>query len=349
MKKTKYLLFLVGLAGLCTLTAAPPQQAKLQYSWEKESKARVRINELLQAGLYDSAIACCIAARSTNGLGYDDIERALATAYWHKGEKERAYQYMLNQADYHLRLNGGGGHPFDMLYDFSFGDAIPTDTFLEHIVINKISGYYQSLHYFPERNAGLKLLRYEYRDQKLIHRNQYRQQQCADEACRSRAAQEFGEQRAALYHEITEWLKQQGKLYSESETGPAAIFQYSFIRQMQDPEDHVFFRPLVYEAMSRGKIKPDLYVAELVAAAELQGADSTRQALLRDSLCRIYKCTIRGSSGKKYIIYDQGDSVTYIDKDSFDTRPFRITVQDSTGKLRLILVDSVISVPSPSK
>lgn len=278
------------------------------------------IRQLIETGLYDSAISRCAADRAAGRLSYATQEMALACAYWHKGDKSRAYQYVQHDADYQLRLHGGSGDPFQMLYDYSFGDALAGDPFLEQVIADQVAHYYaQKMAYYPERNTGLKLMLLDYEWKKTDARYAYSLGKCADATCRENLHAALNETRGLLADKLRTLINDNnGKLYTERDIGPAAEKQFTLLGNSSRPADQVFAEALLRKALEDQQITPDTYVYRLLSIARNAGMDAKRLFSMQDSLCRMYKCraTILDTGRRTLTFYDAGNE-TPVNADSF--------------------------------
>lgn len=327
MKKTVFLATMLCLAGFFTIIPAQ-DQGKLQNivkeSMKRQEAEKERLSALFAAKQYDSVISYCSSAQTRNALNYDDRELSLATAYWHKGDKTTAYQYVQNAAEYTLRLNGGGGGPFAMLYDYSFGPALPSDTFLEQMIIVKVSDYYKAMEYYPDRSTGLQLTLNHYRSQKLMQRYFYELKNSQSEKEKKELSTRYEEEKDRIDDWLLTLLKENKKIFSRHDIGPANEKQFSMICNFSKPEYFAACLPLLYQAMLDKEINPDEYVRALVAEEQLKDKHKDLSGL-KDSLCRVYKCKISiwDSTGRRMISYVTGDTM-YLGKDT-------AYIQDANG------------------
>lgn len=316
--KKNHLVALIAVA--VALFAFIPQQSKdlgIPASFEAQRKEANTLRQLFAAGQYDSVINHCIAARAANTLGYTDQEQALATAWWYKGDKSRAYQYVLNNADYELALTGGAGNPFSMLYDLSFDTALATDRFLEQMITDRVTAYYsKSMHYYPECNTGLKLVILDYKLNLLRARYTYDLQHRGK---KDREALDVNYRDACNLqtNKLLALLHDNGdKLYTNRDIGPAADKQTGMFHFFNREEDQAFAVTLLRKAFENKEITPDSYVDALLAAERLKNDNEQRLSKLQDSLCRIYKCRRMIMDSLHRFISYSGDSVRVIRHDS---------------------------------
>ncbi|WP_118972517.1 hypothetical protein [Taibaiella koreensis] len=275
--------------------------------YKKESQAIAQLNTLFAAGQYDSAIQYCSRARKENFIDYSKLELALATAYWYKNDRSTAYLYVQNNADYGLKLTGGGGNPFDMLNDYTFGPALATDTFLQRLIVTRVSDYYRTLDYYPDRNTGLKLLLLNAQWQRLKEKHNYDQKQELSKARRLQIEQRYKEDVADWSQQLVSLLQDNGNLFTRTAVGPAAEEQISMIVNLDQLENLKACLPLVQRALQTGDIAADDYVAVLVAEQRLLASNTLNEARVRDSLCRVYRCkTVTFDSTGRGYSYAEG-------------------------------------------
>jgi len=294
--------------------------------YKKENEAIAQLNALFSAHQYDSAIRFCNRARKESLLDYSTLELALATACWYKNDRSTAYLYVQNSADYIMKLSGGGGDPFHMLRDYTFGPALASDTFLNRLITMRLSDYYRSLDYYPERSTGLKLM--------LLNEQL---QRCRDQYAyeKRHLPKEQLPQAEERYHEaMNEWsgqfmalLQDNQKLFTRSAIGPAAEKQMSMILNLDKPEYLKACLPLVQQACQAGDLSTDSYVEALIAECRLTEPDKLDESRMRDSLCRIHRCrsVIYDSTGRGYSYYEgkyitmKSDTLFYRSSDSTKT------------------------------
>jgi hypothetical protein len=322
MKKAGFAITLLCLAGLFANLAAQKRPLTQGMKWEgfdasqqKAKAAKEQLNILFSERQYDSAISYCNSDKG-KALWYGDLEMAKATAYWHLGDKTTAYQYVQKSADYDLSLNGGGGHPFQMLYNYDFGNALPSDTFLERIIINKVTDYYLALSYYPDRYTGLKLMLLDYRAQKLLHKHMHALSKAQTPDQKNTLVRQYLLDKEEMDEQFIALLQENGKLFSRHDIGPASEKQFSMIRNFKKQEHFDMCNPLLYQAMLQQEANPEMYVEAVIAAEKLKEGNRD-MAILKDSLCRVYKCKISiwDSTGTRLFSYATGDT-SYIGKDT---------------------------------
>lgn len=313
MKKGVRITGLVLIAGLI-YNALPAQHYRITVDKEAEAKRKTALNQLdilFKAHAYDSVISYCAKARKENLLDYSVLELALATASWYKGDRSTAYLYVQNDVDYNLKLNGGGGSPFSMLYDYQFGPALATDTFLERLITVKVSDYYRSLEYYPERNAGLRIMLLDHQRQRAKNRFEYEEQQATSKEQRDRLKQQLQQDNEDWATPFLQLLRDNQGLFTRRAIGPAAEKQVAMIASFDKPAYFDACRPLLQQALQSGEVQADGYVYILVAESKLAKPGKQDEDRLRDSLCRVYRCkdVIYDSTGRGYSYYT-GEYVT---------------------------------------
>jgi hypothetical protein len=340
MKKAGFLVGLCCATGLGTVILAQ-NDARIRNivkeSMSRQQAEKEKVNAFFTAKLYDSVISYCSANRASNVMSYDDAELAFATAYWYRGDKTTAYQYVQNAADYTLKLNGGGGSPFAMLSDYSFGPALASDTFLEQMIIVKVSDYYKAMEYYPDRSTGLQLMLADYRSQKLIQRHAYELQNSQSPEEKKQLNDRYEQEKDEIDSWFVSLLKENKKIYDRHEVGPANEKQFSMIRNFHKREYFEVCKPLLYQAMLHNEADPDVYVDAIVWEEKLK--DNIKDLSgFKDSLCRIYKCKISvwDSTGLKLFSYATGDTV-YMRKDT-------AYLQDNKGGI----MKHLLKAPAPS-
>ena len=330
MKKAGFAITLLCLAGLFANLAAQKRPLTQGMKWDgfeasqqKAKAAKEQLNIFFSNRQYDSAINYCNSDRG-KALWYSDLEMAKATAYWYIGDKTTAYQYVQNSANYDLSLNGGGGHPFQMLYNYDFGDALPSDTFLERIIINKVTDYYLAMSYYPDRRTGLRLMLMDYQAQKLLQKHMYALNKAQTSEEKNTLVKQYLLDKEEIDEQFLALLQENKKLFSRHDIGPANEKQFSMIENFKKQAYFDICKPLLYQAMLQQEANPEMYVEAIVAAEKLR--DGTKDlAGLKDSLCRVYKCKINiwDSTGTRLFSYVTGDTV-YIGKDT-------AYIQDANG------------------
>jgi hypothetical protein len=139
MKKGWLLFIIIFATGIFHIITA--QQFVIANYGKRAKIEQDKLKTLFEAGKYDSAISYCAEARKKGSLDYDDLEKALATAYWYKGDKASAYQYVINNTDYLLKTNAGTDAFSSMLYDYEYAYPLATDSFLEKIIEGKVTDF----------------------------------------------------------------------------------------------------------------------------------------------------------------------------------------------------------------
>lgn len=326
MKKVRLLLSILCSAVLCSSIVAQHRQEmwpRLKDTIEQKKAEKERLNALLTTRQYDSVISYCQAARTRDYYDYDDIELALATTYWYKGDKTTAYQYVQNAADYSLKLNGGGGSPFHMLYDYDFGTALASDTFLEQMIVGKVSDYYLAMTYYPDRSSGLRLMLLDYNEQKLTNKYWYDLDHATTEVERKTLKAQYDQEKETVDNRLVDLLKENKKIFTRHEIGPADEKQFRLIGNFHKQEQLATCIPLLYQAMVAKEIDPDAYVSALVSLERLKD-NNKDQHILQDSLCRIYKC-------KRSIIDSMGRMISYVTGDTTYLPKNATFLQDAKG------------------
>ncbi|MFA6060398.1 MAG: hypothetical protein WC756_19515 [Taibaiella sp.] len=287
MKKGSLLFTILLATGISGIITA---QQFVIASYEKRGKIEQdKLKTLFDAGKYDSAISYCAEARKKGTLNYDDLEKALATAYWYKGEKSTAYQYVINNTDYLLKTYAGANAFSSMLYDYEYAYPLATDSFLEKIIEGKVTDFYQKQKQdFHEAAIGLKFIMLDYRLQKLLAKYSYEIKHHAKDSIINKG--QFTEERDQLIKDYLDMVKQNNKLLTWKETGAAYDCQYSFLRQANDSALHAQLKPYFEKAFQAKEIQPGVYVNNLMWEIGLLEKDSARLDAIHDSLCVIYKC-----------------------------------------------------------
>ncbi len=342
MKKARLLFCVLGIVALCTTIAAQRRQqawTNLVERIERNKAEKEKLSALLATGQYDSVISYCQVVRAREYHDYDDIEMALATTYWLKGDKTTAYQYVQTDADYSLKLNGGGGSPFQMLYNYDYGTSLATDTFLEQMIVGKVSDYYLAMTYYPDRRTGLRLMLLDYNEQKLTNKYWYDRDHATTEAERKNLKAQYDQEKEIIDNRLVDLLKENKKIFNRHDVGPADEKQFRLIESFHKQEQFAACLPMLYQAMMDKEIDPDMYVSALVARERLK--DNTKnQAVLQDSLCRIYKCN-------RSIIDSMGRMFSYVTGDTIYLHRDTTYIQDAKGEpmkgVRKIITDSLNS------
>jgi hypothetical protein len=287
MKKGWLLFIIIFAAGIFHIIAA--QQFVIS-NYEKQRKIEQdKLKTLFEVGKYDSAISYCAEARKKGSLSYDDLEKALATAYWYKGEKSTAYQYVINNTEYLLKTNAGGDAFSNMLYDYEYAYPLATDLFLEKIIEGKVTDFYLKQD-FHEAAIGLKFIMLDYRLQKTFAKYNYELKHNVHDKETVKIKEQFIEEREELMKNYLDLVKQNDKLLTWKETGAAYDCQFAFLRQANDSSLYMQLQPYFEEAFKAKEIRPETYVNNLVWVIGLREKDDSRLETIRDSLCVIYKC-----------------------------------------------------------
>lgn len=302
MKRVRLFLLPVLLLGLFQIMTAQ-QKGYVDYE-TKRNLTRDQIKKLTDAGQYDSALSFCAVLRKNDDLGYDDLEQAQATIYWLKGDKNTAYQYVLNATDYLLKTNAGEHAFTNMLYDYDYAYPIATDSLLEKVIINKVSDFYSGLHDFPQCSSGLKFMLLDYRLNKLAEHKAYLLRQNPDAATLKKLQGQFPEQEEDLKKEYLEEIRQNGKILSWKEAGPGYKTQIAFLTHGGDSALHIQTQPYFEEAFKHNNLESYIYVDQLVWIAALNNKDSVSLERYHDSLCLLYDC----SSKQRIFRKKNGDS-----------------------------------------
>lgn len=333
MKKGMRIAGLVLIAGLL-YNALQAQHYRISIDKEAEAKRKLALKQLdtlFKAHAYDSVISYCAKARKENLLDYSVLELALATASWYKGDRSTAYLYVQNDVDYILKLNGGGGSPFSMLYEYDFGPALATDTFLERLVTVKVSDYYRSLEYYPERNTGLRIMLLDHQRQRAKNRFEYEEQRTTSKEQRDKLRQQLQQANEDWATSFLQLLHNNQELFTRSAIGPAAEKQVVMIASFDKTAYFDACRPLLQKALQSGGLQADDYVYILVAESKLTKPDRQDAEHLRDSLCRVYRC--------RNVIYDStGRGYSYYTGEYFTMKSDTIFYRDGNDSIRRIIV-----------
>lgn len=302
MKKVWIFIFITGICS--AIMARQPHHVRYV---EPEKTGQIHLKKLFEAGLYDSAIRYCAAARIKESMSYDELEQALANACWYKGDKHTAYQYVLNHTDYALKTYNGEHAFSSMLYDYDFSYPLATDSFLDKIIRDKVSDYYLKLD-FPDAAAGLKLILLDYQLQKQGGKYSYEIRNTPDPA-QKKILHDLGtEQSARLTEQFLDLLQQHGKLFTWKEAGTGYNAQYSYIRYADDSLLHLQLQPYFERSFLEKEISPETYVHERISVARLREKETIKLDRLYDSLCQVYHCaepslrTIRMAHGDSVLI-----------------------------------------------
>src|SRR5690349_6619536 len=141
MKKSTPLIILIALTGFGTLITAREKNSLVYDTSTTRDSLKGRITQLTETHQYDSAQRLCMAGRTSGDLHFDDLETGLANIYLAKGDKTTAYQYVLNNTNY-LIANAAPNFFPRMLYDYDYAYTLCTDSFLEKMVVDKVSDAY---------------------------------------------------------------------------------------------------------------------------------------------------------------------------------------------------------------
>lgn len=315
MKKGWFFLLLTLLPGLYYMITA--QEHRYIQLENKQRIERNKIRALIAEGLYDSALSYCASLRKQDKLGYSDLETALANIYWHKGDKNTAYQYVLNHVDYNLRLFAGDGAFSDMLFDFDYAYPLATDSFLEQVVTDKIRDFYLKQD-FPEVGTGLKFIMLKYQLSKCTERYYYDLKQQKDSTQHNTIINQYKERVSEMKEKFLDIIREHNKLMTWKEVGSGAQSQFSFIYLINDADLHHQLEPFFEKAYRDKSITPEVYVSELVRRAEISDPAINNREKLRDSLCAVYGCTLEA---KRIIITEKGDTIVYYETNNIGTPP----------------------------
>lgn len=315
MKKGWFFLLLMLLPGLYYVIIA--QEREYIQLENKQDIERNKVKVLIEAGLYDSALSYCATLRKQDKLGYSELETALANIYWHKGDKNTAYQYVLNHVDYNLRLSAGDEAFSNMLYDFDYAYPLATDTFLEHVVTDKVRDFYLKQD-FPEVGTGLKFITLKYQLSKCTERYRYDLKQQKDSSQHNALTNQYKERVSEMKEKFLDIIREHNRLLTWKEVGSGAQSQFSFIYLTEDADLHHQLEPFFEKAYQDKSITPEVYVSELVERSEISSPAINRGDKLRDSLCVIYGCRL---GTKRIIITDKGDTIVYYETNNVRTPP----------------------------
>jgi hypothetical protein len=287
MKKGWLLFTAIFATGIFHIIAA--QQFVISNYEQQKKIEQDKLKTLFETGKYDSVISYCTEARKKGSLDYDDLEKALATAYWYKGDKATAYQYVINSTEYLLKTNAGRYVFSSMLYDYEYAYPLATDSFLEKIIEGKVTDFYLKQD-FHEAAVGLKFIMLDYRYQKLLAKYFYdlKHHTAKEETANIRNL--FVEEKEQLMKNYLDLIKQNDKLLTWKEAGAAYDCQYSFLWQSNDSALHAQLQPYFEKGFKNKDIEPNKYVGQLVRVAGLQEKDLAKLERLHDSLCVVYNC-----------------------------------------------------------
>jgi hypothetical protein len=256
------------------------------------------LGQLLRSGAYDTAQTKAAQYRKAGLLSYQSHEKINATLAYLKGNKERAYQYVLKDADYRLRLNGGGGDPYDFIVDYNLCLPLVQDTLLAHMVHTKVNDFYRSLPY-PDPGTGLALSHMYYQWQK----NWNRSDSCMSDSCRTACQPVIREQSESIVEKLLRLLDEHGGFYTLHEIGPAYNYQFSIIRELQEPDLRRKLLPYYFNSMQQGNFSKHAYVTMLLEQELWENPGSAGyQEARRDSLCSVFGCRHYVDSATQHVI-----------------------------------------------
>ena len=256
------------------------------------------LGQLLRSGAYDTAQTKAAQYRKAGLLSYQSHEKINATLAYLKGNKERAYQYVLKDADYRLRLNGGGGNPYDFIVDYNLCLPLVQDTLLVHMVHTKVNEFYRSLPY-PDPGTGLVLSHMYYQWQK----NWNRSDSCMSDSCRTACQPVIREQSESIVEKLLRLLDEHGGFYSLHEIGPAKSYQFLMLGEVPNPARQKTLLPYYYKLMQAGEFSKHSYVDKLLQLERLENpALVGNQQARRDSLCSVFGCRHYVDSATQHVI-----------------------------------------------
>lgn len=285
MKKGWLLFTIIFATGIFHVITA--QRSEINDYEKRRDVERNKLKKLFEAGKYDSAISYCAEARRKESLSYDDLEKALATAYWYKGDKVTAYQYVINNTEYLLKTYAGHHAFSSMLYDYEYAYPLATDAFLEKIIEDKVTDFYQKQD-FHEVAAGLKFILLDYRLQKLLAKHNYELKHHTKDSIVNK--NQFTEESEQLIKDYLDLVKQNNKLLTWKEAGAAYDCQYSFLRQANDSALYTQLQPYFEKAFQAKEVQPEIYVNNLTRIIGFHEKNNDKLDAIHDSLCVIYKC-----------------------------------------------------------
>jgi hypothetical protein len=256
-------------------------------------------------------ISYCAWLRKNDKMDYDNLEQSLATIYYYKGDKETAYQYIINQTDYAWKVYTANAFS-EALTDFEYAYPIATDTVLEKIINDRVSDYYLQQD-FPQASAGLKMIMLHYRLSKSTARYSYDTSLTKDKQQLQLLGQKFIEERQEISKKFLDLLHDHGRFYTYKEAGNGYRLQYSLAETFGDSTFHAKLQPYYEKSFRNGDISQESYVDELMKSSGISVADTLRYQMFKDSLCRIYKCrpmirnVTRFNNGDSLVFYEIAD------------------------------------------
>lgn len=316
MKKNSLLIATFVFIAFCSMMVAGDKPGGVGDNPSKADSLKNKLKHLTESSQYDSAINLCSAIRQNGGLGYDDLETALANVYAAKGDKATAYDYVLNNTDYLIKANAGQQLFPPMLFDYNYAYPLATDTFLEKIIIDKVSEFYSGLHHFPQATSGLKFMLLEYRLNKLRAKCHFALCQNPDKEHARKLSADFDEALEDLAGNYMEEVRQNDKLLTWKEAGPGFETQVAFLIWINDAGLHTQMQPYFEKAFKAGEIGSALYVDQLTWLAGLKEKDKVKLDQLHDSLCAAYGCQ---PMREAYFNKRKGDSMVFINQNRFGT------------------------------
>jgi len=269
----------------------------VQLDLERKNLEKV-LGKLLRSGAYDTVKDMAARYRKEDRLSYQALEKINATVTYSKGNKEQSYQYVLQDVDYRLRLNGGGGDPYDFIVDYNLCLPLVQDTLLAHMVHTKVNDFYRSLPY-PDPGTGLALSHMYYQWQK----NWNRSDSCMSDSCRTACQPVIREQSESIVEKLLRLLDEHGGFYTLHEIGPAYNYQFSIIRELQEPDLRRKLLPYYFNSMQQGNFSKHAYVTMLLEQELWENPGSAGyQEARRDSLCSVFGCRHYVDSATQHVI-----------------------------------------------
>jgi hypothetical protein len=279
---------LVCLIVLCTYTLLKGQRnAGVYYHYTKENEYQQALKHLMDAGLLDSALSYCNELYRIDSISAGTYDFATATLYSLTKDADRSYDVVMKGVNYELALHGGGGHPFQMLDDYAFGTTLPADTFLEQMIINKVSDYYATYNY-PESGLGLQLISICHQNEKLKAAYQYEYKLYKTAAAQQQLKSQYETASEEIKQSFRKLIENNGGLLTEYQIGLAHLLQYEFINDLPTLQAHQYFRPYMDTSFKAQKITADIYAAELISTERLKDSSIAHLQHFEDSLRTIY-------------------------------------------------------------
>jgi len=302
---------LLALSIVLLIKNSKAQQKTYFYKELPESvaiadSATLHLAKLFSIGLYDSAINYCSHLRRSDALDFSSLELALATAYRYKGNTDMAYQYVINSADYSLKLNGGGGNAFSMLENYKHAYPLAADTVLEQIIATKVKNYYLAMDYYPHPQMGLKFIMLYHALNKAESHYNFLINTAVDAAAKNKAQIAYDNVSDSIHKTTIRLIEENQGFYSLKEIGPGFNNQFSLINANSNPAYHSQLMPYFEKAFKTKQIEPYTYVNELVNIIEFTEKDVVKLASARDSLCAIHGCPASST-----IITHNGDTLYF--------------------------------------